>query len=75
MARIFVLAVAPLFIALLSGCSTSAPPPQTADGAAQSCPEGFFWNGKECEKQRTIVLEQGKPNPEPPPPPPPPAAP
>jgi hypothetical protein len=69
MPRIFVLAIAPLFLIALSGCSASTPTPKTADGAAQTCPEGFEWNGTECEKKRTIVVEQ---NPPPPPPPPPP---
>ena len=75
MPRIFALAMTPLFIALLSGCSasTSAAPttPEATGGATPTCPEGFFWNGTECEKKRTIILEQGKPEPPPPPPPPP----
>jgi len=49
------------FVALLGGCAGSAPPDSKA--AAQECQAGYFWNGKECEKQRTIVLDQTKPQP------------
>ena len=59
-----------LFAALLAGCG-EAPKPDAKSGEPQTCPAGYFWNGKECEKQRTIILEEGKPGDPPPPPPPP----
>lgn len=77
MLRSFPLVVTLLFAALLSGCASSTPTPETA---TPSCPEGFFWNGTECEKRRSIVIEEGAPKPtsapptdSAPPPPPPPA--
>ena len=52
---------ATLFLSvLLSGCAGSTPPP---DAASHTCPDGFFWNGTECEKRRSIVIEQGQPKP------------
>jgi hypothetical protein len=77
MPRSFPLVVTLLFAALLSGCGAS---PATPEAATPACPEGFFWNGTECEKRRSIVIEEGSPkptgspstDPAPPPPPPPP---
>jgi hypothetical protein len=69
MPRILVLAIAPLFLALLSGCSASSSEPKTPDSATHTCPEGFEWDGTKCEKKRTIVVEQDQPPPPPPPPP------
>ena len=57
MSRILSLALTPLFIALFAGCG-EAPPPDPKN--AQSCQPDFFWNGKECEKRRTILLDQTK---------------
>ena len=63
MSRTLSLAFIPLFVALFAGCGDSPPPEPKS---AQSCQPGFFWNGKECEKQRTILLDQSKAPPPPP---------
>lgn len=72
MPRPLAFAFAPILFALVAGCSET-PAANAPNSAAQTCPDGYFWNGKECEKQRTIILDQAKQDPPPPPPPPPPA--
>jgi hypothetical protein len=60
MPRTFAFALIPLFTALLSGCGASTNASQTAP---ETCQEGYFWNGTECEKRRSIVIEEGRPSP------------
>jgi hypothetical protein len=56
----FPVAITLLFTALLSGCGAGTP---GGGAAAPSCPEGYFWNGTECEPKRSIVIEEGAPKP------------